>query len=301
MVTISRTAQKFTPAENLRGGALMALAMAGFGFNDIVIKHISPTLELGQAIFIRGIFATLFIAALAGITGRLRPFRTIFKPALFVRSVAEALATFTFLLALFNIPIANTTAILQALPLMVGLGAAIFFGEKIGWRRLIAILVGFIGVMIIIRPGMEGFNYYSVLVLATVFFATVRDLTTRLIPHNIPSLFVALFTSVSVTIMGGILSIFENWAIVEPITIAWLMLAAGFLVVAYSSIAASMRVGDVGFIVPFRYTILLYAIIAGIVFFDEIPDAMTILGSSIIVATGVYSIYRERIANKNNS
>ncbi len=279
----------------------MALAMAGFGFNDIIIKYISPTLELGQTIFIRGIFATLFIFVLAGITGRLRPFRTIFKPALFVRSVAEALATFTFLLALFNIPIANTTAILQILPLMVGLGAAIFFGEKIGWRRLAAILTGLLGVMIIIRPGMAGFNYYSVVVLATVFFATIRDLTTRLIPDTIPSLFVALFTSIAVTMMGGILSMYEDWATIEPITFLWLMLAAGFLVIAYSSIAASMRVGDVGFIVPFRYTILLYAIIAGIVFFDEIPDAPTIIGSSIIVATGIYSIYRERLSNKNNS
>lgn len=299
MVQFSDTAQEFTPSENMRGGLLMALAMAGFGINDIIVKYLASSMELGQTIFIRGIFATAFIWILAKATGKLRPLKTVLQPAMFVRAMGEVLATLTFLIALFNMPIANTTAILQALPLVVTLGAAIFFREKIGWRRIGAIGVGFVGVLIIIRPGMEGFTIYSIAVLGTVFFAAIRDLSTRFIAKDIPSLLIALFTSVLVTIMGAVLSINEDWSSFDPMALGWLMLAAGFLIVGYSCIASSMRTGEVSVIVPFRYTILLYATLAGIFVFDEIPDAMTIVGSMIIVGTGIFTIYRERVRSRS--
>ncbi len=298
MVNNLKNIRAATPAENMRGSAYMAVSMAGYAFNDIVIKHLSGSIEIGQSIFIRGIFAVTFIFIFAKFTGKLRPLKTAFRPAILIRSLAEMLATLTFLIALFNIPIANTTAILQALPLMVTLGAAIFFGEAIGWRRIVAILIGFIGVLIIVRPGMEGFTYYSLPVIGTVLFATTRDLSTRMIPDEIPSLFIALITAFLVTLMGGILYFFEDWQPIQTTQIAWLALAAGFLIIGYATIAAAMRVGDVSIMVPFRYTILLYAILSGIIFFDEIPDFYTMLGSSIIIATGIYTLYRERVAKQ---
>ena len=299
MVKNQKTTKAATPAENMRGSAYMALSMAGYALNDIVIKYLSGSIEIGQSIFIRGLFAVAIIFILAKSTGKLRPLKVAFRPAILIRSVSEMLATITFLIALFNIPIANTTAILQALPLMVALGAAFFFGETIGWRRIIAILVGFVGVLIIVRPGMEGFTYYSLPVIGTILFATVRDLSTRMIPDEIPSLFIALITAILVTMMGGALYFFEDWQPIQTTQVAWLALAAGFLIVGYSTIAAAMRVGDVSFIVPFRYTILLYAILSGIIFFDEIPDFYTMLGSAIIIATGIYTLYRERVAKRD--
>ncbi len=295
MIQLPRNAVAFSPAENMRGSALMALAMAGFGFNDITIKYLSSSLELGQIILIRGLFATLFIWVFAKATGKLRPVKVILQPAMIIRALGEVVATLTFLIALFHIPIANTTAILQALPLVVALGAAVFFGEAIGWRRIIAIATGFVGVLIIVRPGMEGFTIYSVMVLVTVIFAATRDLSTRFISKDIPSLFIALFTSVLVTIMGGVLSLFENWNPVGLSQLGFLALAAGFLIVAYSCVAAAMRVGDISVIVPFRYTILLYAIVAGIILFDEIPDTYTMIGVAMIVCTGIYTFYREHL------
>ena len=275
----------------------MVLAMAGFGLNDITVKYLSSSLELGQTIFLRGVFATVFIVILAAATGKLRPVSVVLQPAMFIRASSEVLATVTFLVALFNMPIANTTAILQALPLTVTLGAALFFGEKIGWRRMIAIAIGFIGVLIIVRPGMAGFTIYSVAVLGTVFFATIRDLSTRFITKDVPSLFIALFTSVLVTIMGGVMAMFQTWNPLSLVDIGFLALAAGFLIVAYSTIAAAMRVGDVAVIVPFRYTILLYAILAGIFIFDEYPDALALTGAGPVVATVFYTFYRERVTS----
>lgn len=290
-----------TVAENIRGSILMMLAMAGFGINDIVTKYISSSLDIGQMTLIRGIFAIIFIWVLAKLTGKLRPVRTAFQPLLMLRGVAEVLATLTFLMALYNIPIANTTAVLQALPLTVTLGAALFFGESIGWRRMLAIGAGFIGVLLIVRPGMEGFSIYSISVLGTVFFAAIRDLATRNVSENIPSLFIALIPAVLVTLMGAALTLYQGWKEVDLVTVGWLAFAAAFIVIGYSCIAASMRVGDISFTVPFRYTILLYAIFAGIIFFDEIPDTLTIIGSTIIVGSGLYTVHRERLRHRTKT
>ncbi|MCP4071924.1 MAG: DMT family transporter [Hyphomicrobiales bacterium] len=295
MAEISNTHLASTPVENARGAVLMTLAMAGYGINDIIVKHAAASLELGQTLLIRGLFATLFIWLLARATGGLSPIRAVFQPAMIFRASAEMLATITFLLALFNMPIANATAILQASPLAVTLGAAIFFGEKFGWRRTAAIIIGFIGVIVVIRPGMEGFTIYSIAALTAVFFITIRDLSTRFISKKIPTLFIALFSSILVTMVGGGLSIFENWVHVDMVSVGWLILASGFLILGYFCIAGAMRVGDIGVIIPFRYTILIYAIIAGIIFFDEIPDLMSIVGSLIIVGTGIFTVYRERL------
>lgn len=290
-----------TPAENLRGGLFMSLAMAGYGFNDVIIKHLSSSLELGQTIFVRGLFAVFLLLILAMATGNMRALKTALQPAIIIRSLSEVMATITFLIALFNIPIANTTAILQALPLVVTLGAALFLGETFGWRRMIAIAIGFVGVLIIVRPGLDGFNIYSLAVLAAVIFAATRDLSTRLISKDVPSLFIALVTAIAVTVMGGSIALFEEWKPLDLIALGWLALAAGLVVVGYSFIASAMRVGDISFIVPFRYTILLYAIFAGVVFFDEVPDFYTLLGSAIIVVTGFYTLRRERVARTSKS
>lgn len=290
-----------TPAENLRGGLFMSLAMAGYGFNDVIIKHLSSSLELGQTIFVRGLFAVFLLLILAMASGNMRALKTALQPAIIIRSLSEVMATITFLIALFNIPIANTTAILQALPLVVTLGAALFLGETFGWRRMIAIAIGFVGVLIIVRPGLDGFNIYSLAVLAAVIFAATRDLSTRLISKDVPSLFIALVTAIAVTVMGGSIALFEEWKPLDLIALGWLALAAGLVVVGYSFIASAMRVGDISFIVPFRYTILLYAIFAGVVFFDEVPDFYTLLGSAIIVATGFYTLRRERVARTSKS
>lgn len=281
-------------SENLRAILLMLLAMAAFAINDAFVKAVGNDLALSQVLIIRGIFATALLAIAATLAGQLAPLGVAFSKWMILRSCFEAVATVSFLIALFNMPFANVAAILQALPLTVTVGAALFFGEKIGIRRILAIFVGLVGVMLIIRPGTAEFNIYSILVLITVIAATCRDLISKRLDRSIPSLFVGLQTAVVVAGVGFVLLPFSDLKPVTSIHYLLLGCASLFLVTAYFAIVSTMRFGEVGVVAPFRYTVLLFSIVLGMAFFGEYPDWLTWLGSGIIVATGLYALYRDR-------
>ena len=279
-----------TASENLRGSAFMLLAMASFAIGDSILKYIGQELPLSQILVIRGCFATLILFTIAKLTGRLRPLSLVFTSAFILRLLGEVVASFFFLTALLHMPIANASAIMQVLPLTVTLGAAFFFGEQIGWRRLAAILAGLLGVMLIIQPGLEGFNIYSVYCLVAVCGTTLRDLATRKLTHNVPTLFVSLITVVVITLFGAALGTQESWVAVSAREIIWLGGASIFLISGFIGIVSAMRVGEVGVVTPFRYSVLLFAIVIGIFIFDEIPNSLTIIGSTIVVCSGIYAI-----------
>ncbi|MFD2205919.1 DMT family transporter [Kiloniella antarctica] len=290
-------------AENFKGAALMALSQAAFVFNDAFMKLASADLSLFQTIFLRGLFTTFFLGLIAlkimgGPRALVRPLSKPDRKILSLRVVGEVGATLCYLTALFNMPIANSTAILQALPLAVTLGAALFLGETVGWRRYSAIAVGFIGVLIIVRPGAEGFNAYSFWALAAVVFIVLRDLVTKKISNEIPSIYVALLTSIALTVTAGVLLPTSGWQAVEIKPIGYLTGAGCLLMVGYLSVIAAMRTGEISFVSPFRYTILIWAILLGFFVFGDLPDKWTIIGSLILVATGGYTFYREHKLNK---
>jgi len=210
-----------------------------------------------------------------------------------VRTAAEVGAAYFFLTALFNMPIANVTAILQALPLTITLAAALVLGEPVGWRRMLAILVGFAGVMLIVRPGSEIFNFYSIYALIAVGCVTVRDLSTRRLSADTPSIFVTLLTSLAAMAIFGLLSLGTEWAPMGAREMALVSTASFFIIGGYLFSIMVMRVGEISFVAPFRYTGLLWALLLGWVFFSEWPDAVTLLGSAIVVASGVFTLYRE--------
>jgi drug/metabolite transporter (DMT)-like permease len=275
----------------------MTAAMAGFAFNDLLIKGIGNSLSIGQIVLFRGIIATSLVLYLCVQTRQLGKVRRL-SPLILVRAMAEAVATYCFLQALFAIPITELSAVMQALPLAVTVGAAIFLGERFGWRRLIAIGIGFIGVFLIIRPGFSGFSVYSVYALAAVAACTVRDLVTRRLAGDVPSLVVTLATTVLVTILGGALALGQPWHPVAMEFIGVLALASVFIIVGYHFAVAAMRVGEIGFVSPFRYSILLFSAAGGALFYGEIPDFLTIVGACIIILTGIYTIFRERKAHR---
>lgn len=282
-------------SDNFRGAALMMASMAAYVLNDAAVKLVSETLGLFQIMFLRGFLATSLLALLAW-TGK-----AIF-PALSradwrvlgYRLIGEIGSTLCFLTALINMPLANASAILQSLPLAVTLTAALFFGEPVGWRRYLAISAGFIGVIVIVRPGSDGFNAYSLWALGAVAFIVLRDLSTRRLAGHVPSIFVALISSAVVTVTGAVLLPTQAWRPVGAAELQLLGVAALFLVFGYMFSIMTMRVGEISFIAPFRYTILIWAIILGYVVFGDIPDGWTLLGSAIVVLTGIYTFYRER-------
>lgn len=284
---------------NLRGALFMVISMAAFTVNDAIAKFVSDSMNMAQVMLVRGIFASMLVGVIAWQSGALIQLRHAFDSMVMLRVAGDAAGTLTFLLALQHLPLANVSAILQALPLAVAMGAALFLGEGVGWRRWLAISVGFIGVLIVVRPGVEGFSVHSLLVLACVLFCAVRDLATRRIPEAIPSLLVSAVTSIAITILGAaLLPAMGGWTPMQPSMVLYLALAAVLVLIGYQFIIMAMRVGDISFIAPFRYTALLWAIALSIVIFGDFPDSAMIMGSAIIVASGLYTLYRERVVGR---
>jgi drug/metabolite transporter (DMT)-like permease len=284
---------------NLRGALFMSISMAGFTANDAITKTMANSMNMGQVMLVRGLFATALIALLAWYRGALRKPSRAVHPLMAVRVLGEVGGTVTFLIALAHLPLANVSAVLQALPLAVTMGAALVFGESVGWRRWLAIAAGFAGVMIIVRPGFEGFSAYSLLALACVGCCAVRDLATRRIPSDIPSLLVSTMTASAVTFCGVLLiGPMGGWT---PLTVGEtgaLATAAMLLLVGYQFIIMAMREGEISFIAPFRYTALLWAILLGYLIFSDLPDQAMIAGAAIVVGSGLYTLYRERIVGR---
>jgi drug/metabolite transporter (DMT)-like permease len=227
---------------------------------------------------------------------------SMLQPMVAIRVVSEAGATVSFLIALAHLPIANVSAVLQALPLAVTMGAALVFNEGVGWRRWLAIAIGFAGVLIIVRPGFEGFSIYSLLALACVACCAVRDLATKRIPQAIPTLLVSTTTALAMTMLGAALLLpMGGWTPMTGESTAFLALAAVLVVIGYQFIIMAMRVGDISFIAPFRYTALLWSILLGLFIFGDVPDLPMILGATVIVGSGLYALYRERIVGRRKT
>lgn len=268
--------------------------------NDTLVKIATASLEISQIMLVRGIFASLFITILAWRLGHIRPLSIIAHPAVIMRIIGEIGGTLFYLIALAKMPIANVQAVFQSLPLAITMSAALFLGETVGYRRWLAITIGFIGVLIIVRPGMEGFNAYSLYVLASVASCAVRDLATRRIPDSVPSTFVSVLTAFAVTICGGLMvATSGNWTPMTPALLVTLIGASVLLLIGYQFIILTMRTGDISFVAPFRYTALVWAIASGVLVFGNVPDLPMLAGSAIVVGSGIYSLYRERRAGKS--
>lgn len=286
--------------DNLLGAALMTCCVLAYVLNDAVMKLLFADIDFFQAIFLRGLVSLPPLLILALMTKTLlQKYSTKNQRLMIIRILAEIGTTVTFLTALKHMPLANVTAILQSLPLAITMAAAIFLGEPVGWRRWSAICVGFTGVLIIIRPGLAGFNSYSLLALAAVILLTVREISTRQLDNKIPTVTVALSTTLGITAFAALMLIGTEWADINFASWSLIIAAAAAVTVATLLSVVAMRTGDIGFVSPFRYTSLIGAIGLGILLFGEWPDGITLLGAAIIAFAGIYSLYREQIFNKN--
>ncbi|OKO70636.1 DMT family transporter [Bradyrhizobium sp. NAS96.2] len=286
-------------SSNLRGSLFMAAAMASFTVNDTITKAVSAELNIGEILLVRGLVAMVLVAALAWYRVALRSFGALLIWPVGLRVIGEIGGTLTYLSAISQIPLANASAIFQALPLVITLGAALVFGEPVGWRRWLAIAAGFIGVLVIVRPGAEGFSQAALLALASVGFCAVRDLATRRIPKDLPTAFITLLTTVTVTTAGAaVLVPLGGWKPPSGQALGLLTFAAVLILIGYQCIIVSLRTGDISAVAPFRYTALLWAMLTGYLAFGHKPDGAMLAGATIIVASGLYAFYRERKRDK---
>ncbi len=282
---------------NGKGALLMMGSMAAFTINDTCVKATHGALPLLQLLTLRGTISALLLYLLARRLGALDLRMSRADAVLLaLRCVAEVAGTYFFLTALMNMPLANVTAVLQVLPLTVTLGAAVFFGERVGWRRMLAIALGFCGMLLIVRPGPEGFSLHALYVLAAVGCVTVRDLTTRRLSSRVASMTVTLASALSVFVAAGLASLWVDWVPLDAPTAALIGASSLFVTLGYLLSVLVMRVGEISFVAPFRYTGLLWALGLGWTVFGHWPAPLTLLGAAVVAAAGLFTFYRGRVA-----
>jgi drug/metabolite transporter (DMT)-like permease len=284
---------------NLRGSLLMVSAMAAFALEDMFFKAAAQSIPIGQALILFGLGGMVVFILLTKIRGEVIFHRDILSRPILIRSVCEISGRLFFAIAIVLTPLSSASAILQATPLVVAVGAIFFFQETVGWHRWSSIIVGFIGVLLILRPGVSGFEPASLFaVLGTLGFAG-GDLATRAAPPTLSNMQLGIYGFFMLIIAGGIL-LFWTGALMVPDATASLQLLAIIIagVIAYYALTAAMRSGELSVIAPFRYTRLVFAMILGIIVFGERPDSLTLIGSAIVVLSGIYTILRERSQNR---
>lgn len=279
----------------LRAGLFMVLAMGSFVTNDTIVKLVGRSLPVGEIIMIRGTMAAVILGLICAWKGLLPELPRIAQPSVLLRSLFDVIGTISFVTALMHMPIANLTSVMQAVPLAVVLLSMVFLKEEVGWRRMIAIIGGFIGVLMIVKPSVAAFNVYELLALLIVLAVAIRDILTKRIPARIPIFVIALGNACFVTLGGTALAMSQGVQWPEPWQVGLLALAACFLSSGYLCMVATLRLGDVTGTAPFRYSVMVFAILSGVMVFGDVPDSIAMLGMGLIVVCGLYAARREAL------
>ena len=281
---------------NLRAMGYMVIAMGAFVCSDALMKATSSELPLGEMIAVRGVMSCLIMLPIVVTSCGLATAFRVYSWPIFIRNIAEIGAVFTFMTALFQLPMASVSGVLQVVPLTITAAAALILGERVGWRRWSASATGLAGVLLIIRPGTTDFSVWYLFAIATVLCVTARDLSTRFIAKTTPSMAITFITAVITMLSGFGVAMTETWVEPSPQAMVQLAAASALVLVAYHSLVEAMRTGDVSAIAPFRYSVVLWAMILGYVVFGEVPTGSTVIGSMIVIAAGLYTLHRERLA-----
>ena len=284
-----------TPAQNLKGAALMTASMAGFAVEDVFIKAWAQSQPVGLVMLVMGLAGIVTFGLMAR-RAREPAFPAAFlgRPLL-IRSGFEIAGRLFFALSLALTPLSTTSAILQATPLVVIAGASLLFHERVGLLRWVAVLAGLAGVLVILRPGAEGFSPLSLLAVAGMLGFAGRDLATRAAPPRLSNRQLGVAGFAMLGIAGTIILAFTGGAHLPSAREAALALGACvFGISAYHALTAAMRTGEVSAVTPFRYTRLVFALILAVLLFGERPDAQTLAGAALVVAAGLVGLTARR-------
>ncbi|WP_341365638.1 DMT family transporter [Yoonia sp. BS5-3] len=281
--------------ENLRGAAFMVLAMLSFAIEDALIKNLSATLPAGQILLVICVGGAVSFWIWFAVRGIPVWQPEYLNPKVLLRSFCDAAGSCLFITALSLIPLTTASAVIQATPLVVAMGAALFLGQPVGWRRWLAILIGFAGVLIIIRPGMDGFVPATLLAVAGMLGLAARDLLTRSLSVGLSAPQLAFHTFVTIIPASLLLMALQGQSSVAPngTQIALLLGCIIIVIIAYLALVAATRTGNAGIISSFRYSRMIFALILGYLVFAEVPDLPTLIGATIIIASGIFTLWRE--------
>ena len=281
-------------SDNPRGIALMILSMVLFAATDACVKLGAQAMPKGQVLFFLGLGGALIFSLITWRQGHRVIARDYLSLPMLMRNGSDVIGTFCFITALSTVGIALPSAILQATPLVVTGLAVVLLGEKVGWRRWGAILVGLSGVLIILRPGMAGFDPNTLWAVAGMLMLSVRDVSTRLMPPSTPSIRIAAYGMGTLLPFGVVITMLQGGPEAMDLSGALLMLGATTLgALGYFCIILAMRTGQISVVAPFRYSRILFALVIGYLVFQENPDVLTYVGAAITIAAGIYAFLRE--------
>jgi drug/metabolite transporter (DMT)-like permease len=287
-----------THAANLRGIVAVLIAMALFVLSDSVVKLAGELMPPSEIMALRGVMAVLLMGTIAASTVDMARWHLVLQPRVILRAAIEALVAVLFLVALPHLPLADITAIQQVTPLVLTILSAVVLGESVGWRRWLAVLAGFAGVVLVIQPTGQGINLYALSALACAAFVAVRDLVTRKLDPGIPTTLVSFTTTVSVCLIGFAGKPLEAWALPNMYGLALLTASAALVSSANLFVITAFRGTEVSVVAPFRYAGVLWAIVLGFLIWGHIPNELAIAGTGILVASGLYIMHREALRRR---
>lgn len=283
-------------ADNQRAALLMVASMAAFAVEDLFLKRAAEAMPPGQVLALTGAAGAAVFWALAAARGQRVLTRDALRGVALLRSLAEAAAAMLYIVALALAPLTLTSALLQASPLVVVAGAALFLGERVGWRRWASILAGFFGVLVILKPWDAAFDPTGLLTVLCVLMLAVRDLSTRVMPARIGTFQVAAWAYLGLIPSGVALMGLMGQTYLPPSPLQWAGLGGALVsgLFGYYAVVAAMRLGEVSVVAPFRYTRLVFAVVLAMAFLTETPAPSTLAGAAIVIGSGLYAFARER-------
>ena len=273
----------------------MMMSMACFAVEDTFIKLLSARLPATQILFSIGFGGALITLVLAIVLNVNLADKILLNKHVISRTIADLFGALSFTSAMVLIPMSLLASILQATPLFVTLGAAILLGEKVGWRRWSAIFIGFLGVIIILQPGYGSFQLASLLGLAAVLCLALRDVITRDMATEIPTLTVTFYACLAMGSAGFIAYPFFGPPIMPTKYEAIILICAAIVgLTGYFLLVLATRKGDVSVIAPFRYSRLLFSLGLASLILGEKLTLPILLGGLLVVSSGIYTFGRER-------
>ncbi len=284
-----------TSNKNVHGIVLMVLSMGAFALADTLVKLSASTLSPAQVLFFLMGGGLVMFALMAKWQGQSLNDPRALSPVFLLRYFSEIAGMIGMVLALSSVPLSTVGAITQATPILAAVGAIFFLGEKVSWRRWTSIIIGFVGVLLIVQPGTDGFDLPVLWAILALVALSVRDLITRLTPPDMASTSLATYTmiaavpfSVGWVLFNGesLIPAETNWLIVLP------MIALGS--VGYMLLITSIRMAEVSVVTPFRYSRIIFLLLLGALVFQERPNSLTLLGATLIITSGLYMMWRER-------
>jgi len=280
---------------DLSGIAAMLAATATFVVGDTFMKLVTEHLPPFEVLFLRSLAASLACAVLLVGRGEWRAISGVLEPRALLRAAAETLCTLCYVVALARMPIADVIAILQTVPLIVILGAAVLLRERIGPLRIALVLVGFAGALLVAQPGTSGLSPAALLAFAAALMGAARDLIGRSVPARIPVTVINFATMLMMTVAAGAMSLgVETWTAPTGRHLVFVGLAGLFVAFGHVGLLLAYRLGRPAAVAPFFYGFALWGVVSGLIIWGVLPNTLALAGIALIAGSGIAIVVLDR-------